>query len=55
VIPPHESKRRNVVKRHSASPAQAKTLTADHGTGVRNLIGVILRERYVVVSTLEQA
>jgi hypothetical protein len=35
--------------------AQAKVLIADGGTGVRDLVGVILRERCAVVSTLEQA
>jgi hypothetical protein len=35
--------------------AQAKALIADSGMGVRDLVGVILRERCAVVSTLEQA
>jgi hypothetical protein len=34
--------------------AQAKALIADSGTGVRDLVGVILRERSAVI-TLEQA
>jgi hypothetical protein len=43
------------LKGHSRSLAQAKALIADSGTGVRDLVGVILRERCAVVSTLEQA
>jgi hypothetical protein len=35
--------------------AQAKALVADVGAGVRDLVGVILRERSAVVSALEQA
>ena len=35
--------------------AQAKALIADSGTGVRDLVGVILHERCAVVSTIEQA
>ena len=35
--------------------AQARALIADSGTRVRDLVGVILRERCAVVGTLEQA
>jgi hypothetical protein len=35
--------------------AQAKAVIANGGTGVRNLVAVILRERCALVSTLEQA
>jgi hypothetical protein len=35
--------------------AQAKALIADSGAGVRDLVGVTLRERCAVASTLEQA
>jgi hypothetical protein len=35
--------------------AQAQALIADSGTGVRDLVGVILRERCAVVSALEKA
>jgi hypothetical protein len=41
--------------RHSRTVAQANALIADSGTGARDLVGVILRERSAVVSTLEQA
>jgi hypothetical protein len=40
---------------HCGTLAQAKALIADSGTGVRDLVGVIPRERRAVVSTLEQA
>ena len=40
---------------HCRTLAQAKALIADGGTGVRDLVGVILRERCAVVGTLEQA
>jgi hypothetical protein len=43
------------LRRHFRTLAQAKALIADSGTGVRDLVGVILRERCAVVSTLEQA
>jgi hypothetical protein len=43
------------IKSGEETLAQAKALIADSGTGVRDLVGVILRERYAVVSTLEQA
>jgi hypothetical protein len=33
----------------------AQATLANSGTGVRNLVGVILREHCAVVSTLEQA
>ena len=43
------------VKCHSATLAQATALIADRGTRVRDLVGVILRERSAAVSTLQQA
>jgi len=40
---------------HSRTLAQAKALIADGGTGVRDLVGVVLRGCCAVVSTFEQA
>jgi hypothetical protein len=54
-VPPDSPTRLALLRRHSRALAQAQAVIADSGTGVRDLVGVILRERCAVVSTLEQA